>query len=328
MSFSNELMPWQHGSWAQLWSALDRLPHSLLFSGPVGLGKNRIAQRFANSLLCESPAKDGTPCGTCKSCHLLSVGNHPDFRITTIEEDASGIAVDQIRELITYLSLRPHTANRRVVILTPAEAMNINAANSLLKVLEEPPADSVLILVSHRSQLLSATIRSRCSRIEFRPPSSGDAESWLEEQGVKPDDIPDLLAAAGGAPLRAAELSQLGFAKAQEMMISDLQALQSGAGDPVECALRWKEMGAEFCLSWFSGLLADLIQTGSVPGASRHLNNPSLGKSVGLLAANSREETLFGLLDQVVESTRLAKTPLDDTLLIEDILIGWCKTGI
>ena len=326
---SPELLPWQHDTWTHLQSALGRLPHSLLFSGPVGLGKNRFAQRFATSLLCESPAEDGTPCGTCKSCHLISVGNHPDFRITSIEEDATGIAVDQVRGLISYLSLRPHTSSRRVVILTPAEAMNINAANSLLKVLEEPPADSVLILVSHRPQLLSATIRSRCARIEFRPPSSADAADWLQREGVKREAIPDLLAAAGGAPLRAAELSQLGFAQAQKMMLADLQALQTGAGDPVECAVRWKEMGAEFCLSWFSGLLADLIQTGSVEEEKgRHLNNPSLGKSLGSLAVNTRAEQLFGLLDQVVESTRLAKTPLDDTLLIEDILIGWCKTGI
>jgi len=328
MQLSNELMPWQHDTWAQLRSALDRLPHSLLFSGPVGLGKNRFAQRFATSLLCESPAEDGAPCGTCKNCHLLSVGNHPDFRVATIEEGASGIAVDQIRELISYLSLRPHTANRRVVILTPAEAMNINAANSLLKVLEEPPADSVLILVSHRPQLLSATIRSRCARVEFRPPPPADGKDWLQQQGVKREAIADLLAAAGGAPLRAAELDQLGFPEAQKMMVADLQALRSGSGDPVECAVRWKEMGAEFSLSWLSGLLADLIQTNSVPEAGRHLNNPSLGKSLDSLAVNSRAESLFGLMDQVVESAQLAKTPLDDTLLIEDILIGWCKTGI
>jgi len=326
MSFP-KLLPWQLNTWTHLQSALARLPHSLLFCGPAGLGKNRFAQRFATSLLCESPAADGAPCGNCKSCHLVSVGNHPDYRVTTIEEDASGIAVDQIRDLIAYLSLRPHTSSRRVVILTPAEAMNINAANSLLKVLEEPPADSVLILVSHKPQLLSATIRSRCARIEFRVPSPVDAATWLQQEGVKREAIPDLLAAAGSAPLRAAELNQLGFANAQKMMVADLQALQTGSGDPVECAVRWKEMGAEFCLSWLSGLLADLIKTSSIHQGEPHLNNPSLVKSLTSIAANTRADRLFSLLDQVAESTRLATTPLDDTLLIEDILIGWCKTS-
>jgi len=311
-----------------LQAALNRLPHSLLFSGSAGLGKNRFAQRFAASLLCATPGENGAPCGQCKSCHLLSVGNHPDFRVTTIEEDATVITVDQVRELISYLSLRPHTSSRRVVILTPAEAMNINAANSLLKVLEEPPADSVLILVSHQPQLLSATIRSRCARFEFRPPSLSVAEDWLQKEGVKRDVIPDLLAAASGAPLRAAELSQMGFNNAQKMMVADLQALQTGSADPVDCAARWKEMGAAFCLSWFSGLLADLVQTGLVPEEGRHLNNPALGKALSTMAVNISRDRLFALLDQVFESTRLATTPLDDTLLIEDILIGWCKTGI
>jgi DNA polymerase-3 subunit delta' len=327
MSFP-ELLPWQQHTWQQLQAAVERLPHSLLFSGPAGLGKNQFAQRFAAGLLCATPLDDGAPCGKCKSCHLLSVGNHPDYLVTTLADDASIIAVDQVRELISYLSLRPHTASRRVVILTPAEAMNINAANSLLKVLEEPPADSVLLLVSHRPQLLSATIRSRCTRFEFHAPSQSQAEKWLQNAGVEPAAIPDLLAAAGGAPLRAAELGQLGFAKAQKMMISDLQGLQAGTGDPVECATRWKEIGAEFCLSWLSGLLADLVQARSVQEEGRRLNNPSLGKTIQTMAAKTREERIFGLMDQVVESARLAATPLDDTLLIEDILIGWSKTGI
>ena len=327
MSFP-ELLPWQQATWTHLQATRDRLPHSLLFSGPAGLGKNRFAQRFAASLLCASPMENGAPCGKCKSCHLLSVGNHPDYRVTTIEEDSSVITVDQVRELISYLSLRPHTSSRRVVILAPAEMMNINAANSLLKVLEEPPADSVLILVSHRPQLLSATIRSRCARFEFRPPPLSQAEDWLQKEGLPRDAIPDLLAAAGGAPLRAAELGQFGFTDAQKMMTADLQALQAGTGDPVDCAARWKEMGAEFCLSWFSGFLADLIQTSSVPEGGRHLNNPALGKALGTMAVNTSPDRLFGLMDQAAESTRLATTPLDDTLLIEDILIGWCKTGI
>jgi len=325
---SPELLPWQQATWTHLQAALNRLPHSLLFSGPVGLGKYRFAQRFAASLLCATPAENGAPCGQCKSCHLLSVGNHPDFRLTAIEEDASVITVDQVRELISYLSLRPHTSSRRVVILAPAEAMNINAANSLLKVLEEPPGDSVLILVSHRPQLLSATIRSRCARFEFRPPSLSLAESWLQKEGVQRDAIPDLMTAAGGAPIRALELNKLGFASAQKMMVADLQALQAGSGDPVDCAARWKEMGAEFCLSWFSGFLADLIQTDAVPEKARHLNNPALGKALNKMAVNNRHDKVFALLDQTVESIRLASTPLDDTLLIEDILIGWCKTGI
>jgi len=323
-----DILPWQESNWLHLQSAQGRLPHSLLFGGPAGLGKFAFAQKFSAALLCNDPGEDGSACEKCKSCHLLKVGNHPDFRITSIEEDASVISVGQVRELISYLALRPHTSSRRVVILAPAEAMNINAANSLLKILEEPPSDSVLILVSHRPQLLSATIRSRCTRFDFRPPSPPVGVEWLAGQGIKQAAALDLLAAAGGAPLRAVELGQLGFTNAQNMMITDLVELQSGTADPVECAVRWKAIGAEYSLSWFSGLVADLVQYRSTSGRGERLNNPSRIEAIRKLAKSASRERLFALLDQSFEATRLASTPLDDTLLIEDILIGWCKTGI
>lgn len=327
MSFP-ELYPWLHDSWKQLFSVRERMPHALLLIGTAGLGKNLFARRLAAGLLCQSPANDNAPCGQCKSCHLLSVGNHPDFLRITTEEDASLIVVDQIRALISYLSLRPHTSPRKVVILTPAEAMNINAANSLLKALEEPPADTVLILVSHAPQLLPATIRSRCTQVSIHAPAPAQAINWLVDNDIDRGAAPDLLAAANGAPLRATELYELGFSQARTMMLTDLQALQSRAGDPVECATRWKQMGAVFCLAWLSGLIADMIQTISMQDQTLRLNNPSLASSIRAMATNSRPERLFGLFEQAVESSRLATTPLDDTLLIEDILIRWCKSGI
>jgi len=327
MSFP-ELYPWLNDSWKQWCSVPERMPHALLLNGTAGLGKNLFARRLAAGLLCQSPMDDGAPCGHCKSCHLFSVGNHPDFLHITTEEDASMIVVDQIRALISYLSLRPHTSSRKVVTLTPAEAMNINAANSLLKALEEPPADTVLILVSHAPQLLSATIRSRCTQVSIHAPAQASAIDWLANNGIDSSAATDLLAAANGAPLRAMELHKLGFSQARTMMLADLQALQSRTGDPVECATRWKQMGAVFCLAWLSGLIADMIQTISMRDQTLRLNNPSLATSIREMAARLRPDRLFELFEQTVESSRLATTPLDDTLLIEDILIRWCKSGI
>lgn len=325
---SIELHNWQLQPWRQLQAAREQLPHSLLISGIPGLGKAAFASQLAASLLCQHPGNEGRACGQCKSCRLLAAGNHPDFLLTAPEEDSSIIGVDQVRAVISYFSLRPHTSARKLVILAPADAMNINASNSLLKILEEPPADSVLILVTSYPARLSATIRSRCTQVNLAPPPAREAISWLSAQGVDQATAADLLSAANGAPLLALDYQENGYQEARTSLFKDLLALQGGETDPVSCAERWKKIGTGFCLGWFNGLLADLIQLGAVGAASARLNNPSLASQLSRVAEKSDPRQLFGLLEKGIESANLASTPLDATLLIEDILIGWSKTRI
>jgi len=194
-----------------------RLPHALLVYGPRGVGKLALAERVAQLLLCEGKPK---PCGTCDGCRWFLGGNHPDFRriepealaklpVTDPEENevkkskqpSIQIKIEQVRELADFLYVRSHRGAMRVALVHPAEDMNENASNALLKGLEEPPAGAMFILVSHRPAQLLPTIRSRCVAVPVPIPPRDAALKWLSAQGIK--DAERWLAYAGGAPLRA-----------------------------------------------------------------------------------------------------------------------------
>ena len=136
----NDLYPWQADVFADLQQrrVQGRLPHALLISGPVGIGKQQLANVFSQSLLCAEPQADDLACGQCHACSLYAAGTHPDLFRLSPEEDSKVIKIDQIRTLIEKISLSSHYGRYRMVILNPADAMNIAAANALLKTLEEP----------------------------------------------------------------------------------------------------------------------------------------------------------------------------------------------
>lgn len=202
----------------------ERLPHALLIHGPAGTGKRALAEHFARFLLCEGPPEKSRPCGRCAACRWLEGGNHPDLRwlepeaiarpAATDEGDQGGrstrsakpsleIKVEQVRALAGFLNIGSHRGRHRIALIHPAEDMNLHAANSLLKSLEEPPSAAVFVLVSHRPARLLPTIRSRCVAVPVGLPPREGAAAWLRENGVT--DANRWLAFAGGAPLRALE---------------------------------------------------------------------------------------------------------------------------
>lgn len=211
-----KLYPWHKALWTRLAAARERLPHALLLQGRAGVGKLDFATLLSQSLLCQRPTPDLIACGSCQSCTWFEQGNHPDFRLlepedgdANLEEDGviaktvrkSQIAVDQVRQLGEFLGLSSHRSGLRIVLMHPAEALNQSSANALLKMLEEPPAGVLFVLVSHQPQRLLATIRSRCSKVDMPMPSRLDAVAWLNDQGVGNAAL--RLAYAGGAPLLA-----------------------------------------------------------------------------------------------------------------------------
>ena len=210
------LYPWQSEDWQRLQKLRERLPHGILLSGMAGLGKSDLALNFAQSLLCEAPVNSGVACGQCPACHWFAQGSHPDFRLLQPDslsqdaaEDEKGkkpskqISVDQVRGLADFVGMTSHRGGYRVVLVYPAESMNINAANALLKSLEEPPAGLVFILVSHQPQQLLPTILSRCLKFPLTTPETADVLAWLKQCGVANPEV--VLAAAGYSPLRALE---------------------------------------------------------------------------------------------------------------------------
>lgn len=186
-----------------------RQPHALLIAGPRGLGKRDLALREAAAMLCLAAGRPA--CGRCRSCALLASGAHPDFRLVTLEVNDKGvlrkeIVVDQVRDLIASLQLTHGLSPRKVAVIHPAEALNRSAANALLKTLEEPAGDAVLLLVCNDVTRLPATVRSRCQLIDVRLPEPADAEAWLTARCAIGTDVARLaLESAGGSPLLAEE---------------------------------------------------------------------------------------------------------------------------
>ena len=218
----NKLYPWQGEPW-QRWVGLrTRLPHALLLKGAQGIGKFDFAMNLAQSLLCEAPLADGLACQNCPSCHWFEQETHPDFRLLQPdalaesedgEERTAGkkkpsrqISVDQVRGLADFANLSAHRGGYRVVLIHPAEAMNNNAANALLKTLEEPSKRMLIVLVSHKPQQLLPTILSRCLMLAMTMPTLEASSAWLKQQGISNPGA--LLAQAGFAPLQAARLAE------------------------------------------------------------------------------------------------------------------------
>ncbi|BAP13992.1 MAG: DNA polymerase III subunit delta' [Alcanivorax borkumensis] len=199
--------PWHSDAMAQLLDqhARGRLPHALLLSGPKGIGKLRLAESLAQTLLCEKPSA-GLPCGHCQGCQLSTAGTHPDLYRLSPEEKSKTIKIDQVRKLVAFATRTAQYSGYRVAIISPAEALNRNAQNALLKTLEEPGTQTLLLLVSDQPTLLLPTIRSRCQQRILPLPVKEHALQWLQSQVG--ESAASLLDAAQGAPLRALALEQ------------------------------------------------------------------------------------------------------------------------
>ncbi|MCG8391488.1 MAG: DNA polymerase III subunit delta' [Pseudomonadales bacterium] len=219
--------PWHQDAMVQLVEqhAQGRLPHALLFSGPRGVGKLRMAESLAQTLLCEKPA-GGLPCGQCQGCQLSTAGTHPDLHRLSPEAGSRAIKIDQVRQLVSFATRTAQYGGYRVAIIQPAEALNRNAQNALLKTLEEPGGQTLLILVSDQPTLLLPTIRSRCQQRLLPVPERQQALEWL--QGQVGDSAASLLDAAQGAPLHALALEQADWFADREKLLEALVSVAEG----------------------------------------------------------------------------------------------------
>ncbi len=222
-------LPWQQALASQWLSQQQRFAHAWLIHGLPGIGQLEFALAGAASLLCEDSAS-GVACGQCQACHWLQAGNHPDFRrirpdavaaqegalpedteaAASKKQPSKDIRIEQIRGLLPWFNMATHRGGWRVALLYPAEAMNTIAANALLKILEEPPAHTVFLLVAEAPDRLLPTLVSRCRRLPLPVPGTSESLQWLQAHGVA--DASAYLAAAGGAPLLAHQLAQGGHA--------------------------------------------------------------------------------------------------------------------
>jgi DNA polymerase-3 subunit delta' len=299
-----------------------RLPHALLISGKDGVGKRVLAEQLAHSLLCEQPAADGQPCGRCAGCGWLQAGTHPDLLWLMPEEAGKAIKVDQVRALTGELYMTSHAARYKVAIIQPADAMNRNAANSLLKTLEEPTDNTVLVLLTALPGRLPATIRSRCQQLQVALPDALSAQQWLQDTGMVTGQAIRYLKLANGAPLKAQQLAETDSAGTRDRRLQQLVAVFQGSLDPVEIAKEWMGESERQSLDWWCAWLEDMIrwQQGGQPPLE-----PEMAQNLQQIVKTVDCRQLFDLSDKVVSALNSLGSGLNRQLILEDLLIFWAK---
>lgn len=298
-------MPWLRAPREQLAGlvAAGRCPHALLLHGPQGTGRRHLALWLAQAQLefdidRVAAEIEGTDSG------------HPDLYIVEPAADKNTISIDQIRELIDFLALTSHGSTGRTAIIWPAEAMTINAANSLLKTLEEPPGNATVVLVSESVSRLPATIVSRCQRFRLPVPDREVALGWLQQQVSA--DLHELLDFAGGAPLAALALHEEDFGAVAREFADDLDNLEARRVSPASVAERWVKHG-DRSLQWLYWRIAERIRV-SLTAAKESPQCSSSGASV---AAGFRQ------MNQIRELRRLFKGGINAELSIAGLLMDW-----
>ncbi|MEJ1958359.1 MAG: DNA polymerase III subunit delta' [Nitrosomonadales bacterium] len=329
----NKLYPWQEEPW-QRWVGLrSRLPHAILLKGAQGIGKFDFAMNIAASLLCEEPLADGLACQVCPSCHWFQQDTHPDFRLLqpdvlaeteSSEEREAGkkkpsrqISVDQIRALTDFTNLSAHRGGHRVVLIHPAEAMNSNAANALLKTLEEPPANMLIILVSHKPQQLLPTILSRCMALTMPMPTHEASTVWLKQQGI--NNPLAVLTQAGFAPLQAVRLTE--EAASTDEYNRFLQEIkQPSEFDVFALAEQLQKTEPVKVIHWLQQWCYDLCSA-KLTGKIRY--NLELTDYINILSVKVSLLQLQRYQKELVVARREALHPLNPKLQFEAILLSY-----
>jgi DNA polymerase-3 subunit delta' len=319
-----QLLPWHEDAAAQLrkaWAA-NRLSHALLLQGAEGLGKQTLAAWLACAVLCDkSTGSTLNCCGECPGCKLFAAGSHPDLVLVAPEEDKQQISIDQVRAATERLTKTSYRQGYKVAIVTPAHLMTPNAANSVLKTLEEPSPRSLLVLITSQASMLLPTVRSRCQKVTISRPSREQASGWLREKSGRAIE-PALLEFAGDAPLRALAYADGRFDTLNEHMQKSLGALLAGQADVTQVAAEWEKDALVDRLTWLDlwlsslarGALAGSADLVTFPGRSTHLPSPSRPLNIsGVYSMVDRARAL---------KMQLARTALQRELAVESWLIA------
>lgn len=323
-------LPWQAQPWQYLLESQqrDRLPHGVLLRGAEGIGKSHFALAFGHYLICSDPSEQGA-CGQCKGCKLAAAGTHPDLMIVEPEEKGKIIKVEQVRRVVEFTAKRAQFDGYRVVIIAPAEAMNVNASNALLKSLEEPGEKTVLILVSHQISGILATIRSRCQAVDFKTPASEDCLPWLEASlaGTNAAEHASvLLSVAVGAPLAAKGFAKSNWLAERSTLISEWLNVLTGTADPVYVAGRWAGLPHTELLD---GLMAWQIDVSRiVAGAPESVVNKDLFPSLQTAARIINSSSIHSFYEHLQQVQAMLAGPSNPNLqlLFERLLIKWSET--
>lgn len=310
-------LPWQLSTWESLSRrrAAGTLPHALLLAGPPGVGKQRFAQALSLALLCQQPDLSGIACGECRACHFAASGSHPDWRWLAPEDVGKAIKIDQIREAGEFVAQTAQLSGRQVVVLTPVESLNRFAANALLKTLEEPAGEAVLILITDAPGQLLPTLRSRCQRLDFPVPPVAQSLDWLQALAGDRQAAEELLHEADDRPVAARSLLEEGALTARQERSRLLAQLVNGELSALALAQRWKDDELAGLLGW---LLARLMAAARVGLASSATDDPAV-RGLALMAPHD----LFDVIEavQVLLAQQRAGSNPNRQLALEALLL-------
>ena len=332
------IFPWQTDDWQALNALRPHMPHAVLLHGQAGIGKRALAMAFGQALLCSTPASDGQACGQCESCHWFEQGNHPDFHLVrpeALDDDAEGseegkegkegskkkapskiIRIEQVRRLIDAVGIGTHRGGWRVVVMYPLEMLPVEAANALLKTLEEPPSNTLFLLITDRVDRLLPTILSRCRQQAVQPPSAEAALAWLKAQGVR--DAAALLAESGNAPLTAQEAASAGERPQLAALVEQLA--RAGKFEPLAAAELLQKTPLPLVFGTLQRWLFDLI---SLKMAGRPRYFPAHADAAAACAAKVEPLELQAMLRAVQERRRHEHHPLAARLVLESVFLEY-----
>lgn len=350
-----QIYPWQNAQWEYLLRRFDNnnVPHALLLAGSDGLGKFNFASAFAAFLLCQratsfqnlgADSKQAVceqslqkqplqnACGVCSACLLLQAGNHPDlFVITPEDKNKPLIKVDQIRALIADLSQTSQQGGYKIALINVAEAMNIAAANALLKTLEEPAPNVIIILVSAHLHAMPATILSRCQKLFFHAPARDIAVQWLKQtmekrggevaSSINPEVLLNL---SNNAPLKALALMDADILAARDQIFVMLEALYAGQLNVVAFAEKHNGFDINLLLDNFLSIVNDLIKIKfkSTHTALIHHDKIAL---LNNFASKSSVQDLYKYADELLHVRKMLEENINfnQQMLLESLCLSW-----
>lgn len=301
---------WLQATWDNLTKrkAQQALPHAMLLVGSKGIGKYELSVAFAQHLLCQTQ----DACGHCHSCHLFAAQHHPDFMLVAPQEHGQ-IKIDQIRAVIENLTKTAQQGGYRVVIIQDAHAMNTASANALLKTLEEPGANTLLLLLTDREAFISATLRSRCQILKINVDEQA-ALDWLVTQDLSPEAAQTFLTMSEGAPLLAVQLVQSNYAAERQTIFKKIKQVVHAEIAAIAAASDLLDKPLDETLLLFQLAFMDLIRVKT--GMRQDASLTSLSEFFSLTR-------LFANYDAIVAFRRQvnSRLNLNASLLLENMFL-------
>lgn len=293
--------PWQSRQWNMISAFLknEQFPHALLFQGLEGMGKHHFATEVARTWLCGQRDSNYRACGVCQSCKLFKVGTHPDFFTLSPEKDGAALKIDQIRGFAEKIFLSGQYSDRRVTIVNPVESMTLEAANSFLKLLEEPPAGVVMLLLSSSPGQLLPTLKSRCVKLSFPIPAFALTQAWVETETGK--DAALAVSLGRGVPLLSRAINQGESLQHnnRQSLVSDLLQLLNGQLSIIQVSDKWAKIPLPLITATIISCLADIIRV-KLDVCDEQLINKDVTQALKTMSRQFEIQDLFQLRDQVV----------------------------